>query len=217
MNFRVLDLTKILIPGGLVFFLLSVTILKVEDFIRISNLIKETLAIWVFIFFVLIYVIGYFVDMIGSWLEACVYRLYKKPSFLLLNDASKYVKLSRRNDIVDFLCFSMHRSSHNPFSKITATEVFKTANLLKDYCSSTTAKKRCFEYYYAMIFSRNLFTSFFVTFLIYLIQFYLQDLCFNFWSLILLLVFIITGFRWYRHAMYYSRQVFYMACEPVLK
>lgn len=218
MNFRIQDLAKTLIPGIVTFFLSFLLILTEEEFMYLSNLTKDTIAIWLIIFIAVVYTLGYFVDFIGSKLEHLYYKWFERPSIKLLNETSKLYKLSFSEEIIEFLCDIIKRSSHHPFEKESAKELFKCANVYKEY-ASTTAKERVLEYYYSKILSRNVSAALLFSFVVYLL-FFLYNIAnwqFNIYSLFIIPVFIFSGYRWTTFAHYYTRQVFYAACEPVLK
>ncbi len=219
MNFRIQDLTKTLIPGIMMFFLSSLFICNIDQFNGITNLIKDTMAIWTIVFLMIAYVCGYFVDLVGSLLEKGFYTYFSRPSLYLLNNTGKSIKLSNSNLIIEYLCDKLRKSSQHPFTKESALEVFKCANVYKDYVASSQTKERLAEYYFSKIFSRNLSSSFLISFGIYVVYYLFNhhSLYFNFLSILLLLGCVFSGYRWRVHAFYYTRQVFYMACEPVLK
>ncbi|KGE14248.1 hypothetical protein [Sphingobacterium deserti] len=218
MNFRVQDLMKILIPGIITTFLSGVLILDVKQFTVLSSLIKDTMAVWILVFLSVVYLLGYFVDFLGSLLEQLFYKYFDKPSLSLLNEKLKRIPLSDREQIIEYLCEKLKRSSHRPFDKNSANELFKYANVLKDY-SSKRGNEKISDYYFSKILSRNLSSSFLSTFAIYAVFFLItpKAVPFNVCSLGLFLGFFCTGYRWRIHSFYYSRQVFYTACENLFK
>lgn len=219
MNFRIQDLTKTLIPGIMMFFLSSLFIVNIDQFNDITNLIKDTMAIWTIVFLMIAYVCGYFVDFVGSFLEKVFYKKFSRPSWHLLNNTGKSITLSNSKLIIEYLCEKLRKSPHYPFTKDTSQQVFKCANVYKDYVASSSAKERLTEYYFSKIFSRNLSSSFLLSFVIYIFyySYNYHSLDFNFFSILLLAGFLFSGYRWRIHAFYYTRQVFYTACESVLK
>ncbi len=218
MNFRIQDLTKTLIPGIVVFFLSFLLILSEKQFTYLSLLTKDTMAIWLIIFLATVYTCGFFIDLCGSFFERIYYHYREEPAMKLLNDKSRRIKLSSSAIIIDYICDILRVSSQSPFQKEPAIKMFKCANVYKDYATNN-AKERVLEYYYSMILSRNLSTSLLISFLVYLIFFLfnISKWTFNPYSLFIILAFLLFGYRWTTLAYYYSRQVFYAACEPVLK
>jgi len=217
MSFRIQDLMKIIIPGTLSLFFTSLLIISYENYVWLNNNIKDILALFLILFLVICYGFGYFIDFFGSLFEKVYYSFKFKPSYYLINNIGKYVRLSKREEVLDDLCMKMSRCTANLYSSKEAEDIFKFANVLKDKSPNSNNRERLSEYYFSMVFSRNLCSSFIVSLLFYLIYFIFNNanVVFNCYSLLLFVPFIISVIRWKQHAAYYSRQVFYVACENI--
>lgn len=224
MNFRIQDLTKTLIPGIILLVLSLCWILSIEDLKSILNLIKDTTGIFLVIFLIIVYVIGYFVDFIGSQFEYLYYRLEPKPSYYLLNDFSENyrIKMSKKEDIKEYLCDKLRISTVPHLNDEQAEKLFKMANLLKESSVNQTSKEKVSEFYFSKIFSRNLCTSLILSLIIYYICTFSSYnpqaiLNINSWVFLIIILAYLSFLRWKQHAKYYSRQVFYTACESILR
>gem|GEM_PF-2828370 len=219
MSFRIQDLMKIIIPGTLSLFFATLLVLSYENYVWLVNNIKDIVGIFLVLFFIICYGFGYFIDFFGSILEKIYYKFKFKPSYYLINDIGKYIRLSKREEVLEELCLRMSRCTTNLYSSKEAEDIFKFANILKDKSQNSNNRDRLREYYFSMVFSRNLSSGFIVSLVLYLIYFIFNNatVMFNCYSLMLFLPFIICVIRWKQHASYYSRQVFYVACENIFK
>lgn len=217
-NFRIQDFQKFIIPGAVLLFvslLLSLQNCNLSDLIGIA---KDISAILIFIFLIASYIVGYFTDYLGSLFERLFYTVFAKPSYYLINGDGK-CKLSNREKVLEFICdkmrFNTTRSTKD-YNRSDAEKIFKFANVLKDRTTSTSSKDRLMEYYFLKIFSRNLCASCLMCLIISLLSLVQTCSAFN-WLVFLsvILCFFLSLLRWRSHAVYYSRQVFYVATEDM--
>lgn len=217
-NFRIQDFQKFILPGTIILGIFIFLYFQNTNMYEFVVKYKDFTAPLILIFLILSYLIGYFNDYLGSLFESFYYYFFKKPSYMLINNTSK-CKLSNREKILEFICDKMRcnttRSTLN-YTKESAAEIFKFANVLKDRSNSTASKDRLMEYYFLKIFSRNLFTACFTSIFILIFSIVLNcsvNKCIVLFCMILLT--ILSLFRWKTHAIYYSRQVFYVASEDM--
>jgi uncharacterized integral membrane protein len=216
-NFRIQDFQKFILPGTTILGILLFLYFQNTNISEFVMKYKDFTAPLILVFLILSYLIGYFNDYLGSLFEILYYCFFKKPSLKLINNTSK-CKLSNKEKILEFICDKMRcnttRSTIN-YTKESAAEIFKFANVLKDRSNSSSSKDRLMEYYFLKIFSRNFtacFTSIFILFFSIVLNCsvnkYLVLFC-------MILLAILSLFRWKTHAIYYSRQVFYVASEDM--
>lgn len=217
-NFRIQDLQKFIIPGAVI--LVVALSLSLQD-CRLSDLIetsKDISALIIFIFIIASYIVGFFTDYLGSLFECLFYKVFAKPSYDLINGEGR-CKLSNRERVVEFICDKMQCNttrSTKGYSRADAEKIFKFSNVLKDRTNSTSSKDRLMEYYFLKIFSRNLCAACFMCLIMSLLFLFKTCSCFTCLVFLSLLLCVVLSFsRWKSHAIYYSRQVFYVATEDM--
>lgn len=206
MEYRIQDLLKNLIPGfvvfcGSVFLLIYCRVYSLKEFKTCYGLIDKDL--WVLILPFLFYVIGYVNDILSSTLEYFLYELglFKRPSFLLLNDMKSRYKLANLENIKtqNKKCFK-----NNLISKEDAYSIFKEANQ-----NMQENKGLITEFYMSYVFARNLMTSFLILLVELLLLWPLSENSQSYLvlTIIFLLLFVIFIFRWKQKAIYYSLRI----------
>ena len=221
MQFRFEDILKNIIPGSLLIFALIfcffAPLTENEFQIFSRNYIRDFSAIIIIVFFTACYLSGYVIDALASWGEYYIiykifgtpaYKLFKKSGSritflntdLVLFNIDQEYKIYERKTIVNDL---------KTLTKKEASDLFKLANVYSQRCSDDLTKEKLKEYYYAYIFSRNIFFSAIISSIIYIIA-PVNHL--NIFGLLFLLILnIILLIRRRDKAYYYSRQVL-IAC-----
>jgi hypothetical protein len=232
MEFRIQEIIKMLVPGGVILINLYFLFFSFTAIETLLN--KDFIAIYIFIFTILTYVAGYFIDWIASLSEKLYYSIFTKPSERLLNNLSKSkifgIRMSRHREVGESLCAYINQTATNRFDKYSAEKLFRLANVIKDQNMSDHLKEKISDFYFYKIFSRNLATAFFLTFITYPMFYFLsinsvvtifeqpENLPTFSWDFLFALLFSIFSFlRWKEHATYYTRLIFYTACPDVFQ
>ena len=214
MEFRIQDALKNLIPGiTLIIVVSSVWLINNPELYKIKtpDLVKDLSAIFAVIFLALVYLLGYFIDIVASFLERKIlYNLFKKPSYFLLNNLNKNYMMARKEDILEHLC-QKKRVAVPTFVKCDiASQLFNIANELKDNNPSAIIKEKVAEYYNAYVFSRNLMGAIFISIIISAWKGMVYDDSNSLQMLFpLFIILVISCYRWRNRGYYYSRQVLF--------
>jgi hypothetical protein len=210
MDFKIQDILKNIIPGVLVlaFLFLNMYLFYPERIRWIEqNSIKNYSEVVFTVFLVAAYVTGYFLDTVSSWFQRLLYLIFKKPSYLLINNRThRRFKLHKRDDIINNLSqkHGLSINTTNLISQEFSQTLFKLANIDKDYNPQESIYQRVTNFYNSYVFSRNLLATACILILFQLIFF-----PFNWKILITLLIILITlMIRWMEKSLYYSREVF---------
>ncbi|MDX3915377.1 MAG: hypothetical protein QHC79_17670 [Pseudosphingobacterium sp.] len=214
MNFRIQEILKTLIPGLWALALATTFSYRYLDFSFIKAEVKDAASIYLIFLLTTAYVVGYFLDWLGSLFERIYYKRVPPPSFFLINGTTKRITLSNDEEIFKFLCNDLNVTFTRPLARTNTSILFKRANVLKEKNKTVQMIDKINNYYFLKIFSRNLAVSFLFAFVLY-ITIYFGHLnhitSFNWFSFLSLLFFGFTILRWREHAFYYSRQVIYAA------
>lgn len=229
MKFRFEDFLKNIIPGmilliGICIYMIGYPV-KLDKPKDLGFEPKEFSELIILVFLVLSYLLGYLNDGLSSWLENYViYRLFGSPTLRLLRGKGKRLLLIGHTTILTHLKTKCSLSSDAiqiddgfwigtkslSTSRERARLLFKYANDLKDSNSSEIIKDKLNEYYYAYVFSRNLFFSYLFTLTLSIITWH-GFLNVKF-AIISVLILFFLGFRRRDKSFYYSRSVL-LACK----
>jgi hypothetical protein len=230
MKFRFEDFLKNIIPGMILLAGISAFIIGdpgqlMQSQNEVHNWLKEFSELILLLFLVLSYLIGYINDGLSSWLEYyCIYYFFGTPALRLLRGRGKRISLVIYADILKHIQAKQALSadaikiSDGPWfyykafwtSKNRANILFKHANNLKDSNPQIEIAEKIKDYYYAYIFSRNLFFSALFSSLLIIITFH----AILSWKVLvtLILTIIFLGIRRRDRAYYYSRNIL-LACK----
>ncbi|MGZ3812352.1 MAG: hypothetical protein ACXVB0_21155 [Mucilaginibacter sp.] len=230
MKFRFEDFLKNIIPG--IILLIGITVFLVGDPSQLalteSNLhtvLKEYSELVILLFLVLAYLVGYINDGLSSWLE--YYSIYyflgtpalkllrgkgKRISLVLCTDILKYLqaKESLSDEAIDIDKGTWFYQKNFRLAKDRVITLFKHANNLKDSNPQSSITEKIKDYYYAYIFSRNLFFSTLFSAGLIIITFHSSLSLKGLITLALVIIFL--GIRRRDRAYYYTRNIL-LACK----
>ncbi len=225
MQFRFEDILKNMIPGSLIIFSLIFYFLApltgIEFQLFLKNYVQNYSAVIVVVFFIVSYLSGYIMDALASWGEYyAIYKVFGTPAYKLFKQAGTRM-IFQNSDLVlnnldnEYKIYErkMIATDLKTLTKKEASALFKLANVYSQRCSDDLTKQKLKEYYYAYIFSRNIFFSVFISSIIYLIT------PFNHLNLFLLLFILVLNtiffIRRKDKAYYFSRQIL-IACTKIV-
>lgn len=224
MEFKIQDVLKNIIPGTLLWIYIIIALYIHTDMLATDFLpenAKDFSEICLFIFLTMVYLTGYILDGISSYLEeGLVYEYFvNRPSYHLLNGTGwEKAKLAGLPLIVQTLT-TKHNQENNiqptvadPAAPSEPTEItpefarilFRIANRMKSKCTDTQ-KELISEYYNSYVFSRNIAATALIACLLTLILTItnISDYWVAFTTILIISVFAVL--RWRQRAYYYSR------------
>jgi hypothetical protein len=230
MKFRFEDFLKNIIPGiilmvGVGLFLIDKPAQLAQGGAILPSYLKEFPELTVLLFLVLSYLVGYINDGLSSWLEYyCIYYFLGTPALRLLRGKGKRISLVTNTGILSHLktvesltdddinitdgAWCYYRAFWSSKNKVIA--LFKHANNLKDSNPQAGIGEKIKDYYYAYIFSRNLFFSSLFSSVLIFITFY-NSLS---WKVVvtIILINLFLGIRRRDKSYYYTRNIL-LACK----
>ena len=224
MQFRFEDILKNMIPGSLIIFSLIFYFLApltgIEFQLFLKNYVQNYSAVIVVVFFIVGYLSGYIIDALASWGEYyTIYKVAGTPAYKLFKQAGTRLTFQNTDLVLsnldkEYKIYERKIIATNlkTLTKREASALFKLANIYSQRCSDDVTKQKLKEYYYAYIFSRNIFFSVFSSSIIYLIT------PFNHLNLFLLLFILVLNVIFFIRrkdkAYYFSRQIL-IACTKI--
>jgi hypothetical protein len=221
MEFRFEDILKNIIPGFLVvcsLLLYYLSPLSQSEFQTLLNIyVKDYSAVVLVLLLSLSYVCGYIIDALSSWLEHyIIYKILGTPAYKLIKGIGKRITFNLSGNVIqnldlNYKIYERKIIDHeiSALSKKQAANLFKLASIFSERSADDVTKQKLKEYYYAYIFSRNIFFSVFFSSIIVIMGSY-QRLH---WAAIIIIIIlnVLLFFRRRDKSYYYSRQIL-IAC-----
>jgi len=217
MEFRIQEILKNIIPGTILTILVGVVCYRNGSSLdtHVTNALKDFSEFFMVLFLAALYFLGFLIDAIAAMLEDWIYKIRKRPSFIILSGiASPKYSLTNRAELVLFLNNKSELPMGSSLDRKNCYIFFKVANRLKDISGSDIIKEKLGEYYNSYIFARNVTCVCLIGWSFNLV------LLFSNWSSLFWVfviqsgIFFIVVIRLNRRAMYYTLQVFNAVTTP---
>lgn len=226
MEFKIQDVLKNIIPGTLLWIYIIIALyintgMLATDFLPGNA--KDFSEICLFIFLTIVYLTGYILDGISSYIEdGLVYKYcVQRPSYHLLNGTGwEKAKLAGLPLITSTLKarykVENNTEPQDKIDKIFSRTLFRIANGMKNKCSDSQ-KELIIEYYNSYVFSRNIAATALITCLITLVLTMINFSGYWIVFITILFIFIFATIRWRQRTYYYSK-IILQSClllEPI--
>lgn len=209
------DILKNIFPGLLIlcsiFFLSTGLVPFHDDLTSVLDPWKDFSEILLTGILIISYFLGYFNEMVASWVEKGLFFLiFSRPTFNLLKGRTWRIKLHDKEEIFNKfknITKNIEGDSCKNVTREDAKKIFQKAKELVDQKADEIIREKYENFYKAYNFSRNILVATILIFSTFL--FTKESLSWNWFTMkiIFALITIMLIIRWAERGLYYSRLV----------